>query len=135
MVLTHFGRSRPEFGSLITLHEANRCLVACKGGGGGLGDVAVFGRFGVKNDRKKKFPNVFGDTLGGIYDVFGWFGRILGHPELNLGLRSSIRCLVVCKRGIWGLSRFRRIRSEKITRKKRCPLRPKRCQLGLPVLY
>ena len=33
MVLTHFGRFRPEFGSLITLHEACRCLVACKGGG------------------------------------------------------------------------------------------------------
>ena len=31
----------------------------------GLGDLAVFGRFGVKNDPKKKFPNVFGDTLGG----------------------------------------------------------------------
>ena len=29
------------------------------------GDLAVFGRFGVKNDPKKKFPNVFGDTLGG----------------------------------------------------------------------
>ena len=36
-------------------------------------DLAVFGRFGVKIAPKKKFPNVFGDTLGGIYDVFGWF--------------------------------------------------------------
>ena len=36
MVLAHFGRSRPEFGSLITLHDASRCLVACKGGGWGL---------------------------------------------------------------------------------------------------
>ena len=36
MVLTHFGLSRTEFGSLITLHEASRCLVACKGGVWGL---------------------------------------------------------------------------------------------------
>ena len=49
--------------SFITLCEASRGLVACKGGG--LGDLAVFGRFGVKNDPKKKFPNMFGDTLGG----------------------------------------------------------------------
>ena len=34
--LTHFGRSRPQFGSLFTLREANRCLVACKGGLWGL---------------------------------------------------------------------------------------------------
>ena len=72
MVLTHFGPFRPQFGSFVTLREASRGLVACKGR---LGDLAVFGRFGVKNDPKKKFPNVFGDTLGGggIYDVFGWF--------------------------------------------------------------
>ena len=70
MVLTHFGPSRPQFGSFTTLCEASRDLVACKGG---LGDLAVFGRFGVKNDPKKKFPYVFGDTLGGINDVFGWF--------------------------------------------------------------
>ena len=36
MVLTHFGCSRPHFGSLITLREASRCLVACKGGVWGL---------------------------------------------------------------------------------------------------
>ena len=62
MVLTHFGPSRAQFGSFITLCEANLGLVVCKGG---LGDLDVFGRFGVKNDPKKKFPNVFGDTLGG----------------------------------------------------------------------
>ena len=62
MVLTHFGPSRALFGSFITLCEASRCLVACKGR---VGDLTVFGRFGVKNDPKKKFPNVFGDTLGG----------------------------------------------------------------------
>ena len=39
-----------------------RCLVASKGG---LGDLAVFGGFGVKNHPKKKFLNVFWDTLGG----------------------------------------------------------------------
>ena len=62
MVLTHFGPSGPYFGSFITLCEASRGLVVCKGG---LDDFAVFRRFGVKNDPKKKFPNVFGDTLGG----------------------------------------------------------------------
>ena len=50
-------------------------------------------------------------------------------------LHEACRCLVVCKRGSWGLSRFRHIWSEKITRKKRCPLRLKRCEHGLPVLY
>ena len=47
---------------LSTLCEASRGLVALKGG---LGDLAVFRRFGVKNDPKQKFPIVFGDTLGG----------------------------------------------------------------------
>ena len=42
------------------LHEASRCPVACKGG---FGDV--FGQSGVKNHPKKKFPNVFRDTVGG----------------------------------------------------------------------
>ena len=72
MVLTHFGPSRPQFGSFITLCEASRGLVACKEG---AWDLGVFGRFGVENHPKKKVPNVFGDTLGGggIYDVFGWF--------------------------------------------------------------
>ena len=44
------------------LREASRCLVACKGG---FGDLAIFGGSGVKNGLKKKFPNAFGDTLGG----------------------------------------------------------------------
>ena len=44
MILTHFGRSRPQFGSLITLREASRCLVACKGGIWGLSRVyAIWG--------------------------------------------------------------------------------------------
>ena len=62
MVLTHFGHSVPPFASFITLREASRGLGACKGR---VGDLAVLGRFGMKNDPKKKFPNVFGDTLGG----------------------------------------------------------------------
>ena len=62
MVLTHFGPSRPQFGSLITLHETSRYLVASKEG---LGDLAVFGGFGVKDHPIKKFPTVFGDTLDG----------------------------------------------------------------------
>ena len=43
-------------------YEASTCLVACKGGSG---DIAVFGGFGVKNHPKQKFPNAFGNTLGG----------------------------------------------------------------------
>ena len=58
----HFGTSRPQLASLITLREASRGLQACKGR---VGDLAVFGRFGVKNDPKKKVPNVSGSTLGG----------------------------------------------------------------------
>ena len=71
MVLTHFGPSRPQFGSFITLPEASRGLAARKGGG--LGDLAVFGRFGVKNDPKKSFQMYLGILSGGIYDVSGWF--------------------------------------------------------------
>ena len=47
-----------------------RCLVACKGG---LGDLAVFGGFGVKNHPKKSFQMCLGILRGGIYDVSGWF--------------------------------------------------------------
>ena len=69
-VLTHFGPSRPQFGSFITLREASRCLQACKGR---VGDLAVFGRFGVKNVPKKSFQMCLGILWGGIYDVSGWF--------------------------------------------------------------
>ena len=82
MALTHFGPSRPRFGSFITLCEASRGLVACKRGAWGLSQLLI--------------------------------------------LHEACRCLVVCKRGIWGLRRFRRIWSEKITRKKRFPLRQKK---------
>ena len=69
MVLTHYGPSRPQFGSIITLCEATRGLVACKGGGG-LGDLAVFGRFGVKNDPKKKVSKCVWGYFGGVFMVF-----------------------------------------------------------------
>ena len=49
------------------MREASRGLRACKGR---VGDLAVFGRFGVQNDPKKKFPNVFGDTLRGVFMMF-----------------------------------------------------------------
>ena len=68
MLLTRFGLSRTEFGSLITLHEAYRCLVACKGGG--VGDLAVFGRFGVKNDRKKKVSKCVWGCFRGAFMIF-----------------------------------------------------------------
>ena len=57
-----FWALQTQFASLITLREASRCLRACKGR---VGDSAVFGRFEVKNDPPKKFPNGSGDTLGG----------------------------------------------------------------------
>jgi hypothetical protein len=62
MVLTHFGVSRPSFGSFIPFCEASRGPVACKGG---LGDLAVFGRFGVKNDPPKKVSKCFWVYFGG----------------------------------------------------------------------
>ena len=65
----HFGPSRAQFGSFITFCEASRGLVACRRG---LGDLAGFGRFEVKNDQKKSFQMYLGILWGGIYDVFGW---------------------------------------------------------------
>ena len=48
------------------------CLVTYQG------DLAVFGRVGVKYDPKKKVSKcVWGYFGGGIYDVSGWFCRIL----------------------------------------------------------
>ena len=54
---------RPE----ITLREACRCQQACKGR---VGDLAVFGRCGVKNDRKKKFPKCVWVYFGGVVMMF-----------------------------------------------------------------
>ena len=70
MVLTHLRPSRPQFGSFITLREASRGLVACKGR---LGDLAVLGEFGVKNHPKKCFRMCLGLLWGDIDDVSGWF--------------------------------------------------------------
>ena len=67
MVLTHFGPSRPQFGSFITLSEASRGLGACKGG---VGDLAVFGRFGVKNDPNKKVSKCVWRYFGGVFMMF-----------------------------------------------------------------
>ena len=67
MVLTHFGPSGPHLGSFITLCEASRGLVASKGG---LGDLAVFGRFGVKNDPKKKVSKCGWGYFGGVFMMF-----------------------------------------------------------------
>ena len=65
MVPTHFGPSRPRFGSFITLREASRGL-----GKGGVGDLAVFGRFGVKNDPKKKVSKCVWGYFGGVFMMF-----------------------------------------------------------------
>ena len=51
---------------LITLCEAGKGLVACKG----LGDLAVFGRFGVKNDPKKKVSKCVWGYFGGVLMMF-----------------------------------------------------------------
>ena len=53
--------------SLIPLREACRCLGACKGR---LGDLAVFGRFGVKNDPKKKVSKCVWGYFGGVFMMF-----------------------------------------------------------------
>ena len=43
--------------SLIPLRESCRCLGACKGR---VGDLAVFGRSGVKDDPKKSYQKCLG---------------------------------------------------------------------------
>ena len=67
MVLTYFGPSRPQFGFFITLCGASRGLVACKGR---LGDLAVFGPFGVKNHLKKKVSKCVWVYFGGVFMMF-----------------------------------------------------------------
>ena len=52
------------------VREASRCLVACKEG---FGDLAVFGRSGVKKQNQKNFQIRLGIPWGGIYDVSRWF--------------------------------------------------------------
>ena len=69
VLLQPMGQKNPDFEPLSPIYGQNTglrarwqwglCLVTYQG------DLAVFGRFGVKNDPKKKVPNVFGDTLGG----------------------------------------------------------------------
>ena len=49
------------------LHEASRCLAACKGG---FGDLAVFGRFGVKNDLKLKLSKSVWGYFRGVFMMF-----------------------------------------------------------------
>ena len=63
----HFGPSRPQFGSFITLCEASRGLVAFRRR---LGDLAVFGGFGVKNDPKKKVSKCVWGYFGGVFMMF-----------------------------------------------------------------
>ena len=63
----HFGPSRPQFGSFITLCEASRGLVACKGGAWGL---SRFGQFGVKNDPEKKVSKHVWGYFGGVFMMF-----------------------------------------------------------------
>ena len=70
------GQKNPDFEPLSPIYGQNTglrvrwqwglCLVTYQG------DLAVFGRFGVKND-PKKFQMCLGILWGGIYDVFGWF--------------------------------------------------------------
>ena len=52
MVLTHFWPSRPQFWSLIILHEACRCLVVCKRGISGLS--RFWGIWGERSPNKKR---------------------------------------------------------------------------------
>ena len=100
--------------SLIALREASRGLVAYKGG---LGDLPIFGQFGVKHKPKKKFPNVFRDTLWGYLRCFRMVLTHFGPSRPQFGsfitLCEASRGLGACKGGAWGLSRFRAIWGEK----------------------
>ena len=49
------------------LREASRCLIACKRG---FGDLAVFGRSGVKNHPKKKVSKCVWGYFGGVFMMF-----------------------------------------------------------------
>ena len=76
MVLTRFGLSETEFGSLITSHEACRCLVAYKGGGGVWGLGRFWAIWGEKSPEQKSFQMCFGILWGVVmmfpdgFDVF-----------------------------------------------------------------
>ena len=72
------GQKNPDFEPLSPIYGQNTglrarwqwglCLVTYQG------DLAVFGRFGVKYDPKKKsFQMCLGILWGGIYDVSRWF--------------------------------------------------------------
>ena len=50
------------------LREATRGLVACKGGG--FGDLAVFGRFRVRNHPTKKLSKCVWGYFGGVFMMF-----------------------------------------------------------------
>ena len=74
--------------------EAFRCLGACKGR---VGDLAVFGRYGVKNNPKKKVSKCVWGYFGVVFMMFPdgfdafWalqtpIWPILGPPDPNLGL-------------------------------------------------
>ena len=65
--MTHFGPSRPQFASLITMREASRCLRAYKER---VGDLAIFGRYGVKNDPKKKVSKCVWGYFGVVFMMF-----------------------------------------------------------------
>ena len=80
-----------QFGSLITLREASRCLVACKGGAWGLNRFwAIWG----EKSPEKKFPNVFGDTLG-VYLLC--FRMVLTHIGPS---RPQLGSLIICVRPV-----------------------------------
>ena len=60
------GPPDPNF-ALNSPAEACRCLGACKGR---VGDLAVFGQFGVKNDPQKKGSKCVWGYFGGVFMMF-----------------------------------------------------------------
>ena len=88
MVSTHLRPSRPQFGSFITLREASRGLVACKGR---LGDLAVFRRFGVKNDPKKTVSKCVWGCFGGVFMMFSDGVDAFWAPQTPIWVSDHLR--------------------------------------------
>ena len=117
-------QKNPDFEPLSPIYGQNTdsgarwryglCLVTYQGG---FGDLAVFGRFGVKNDPKKKVSNCVWGSFGGLFlilpDGLTHFGP--SRPQFGsfITLWEGSRGRVACKGGAWGLSRFRAIWGEK----------------------
>ena len=94
MVLTHFGLPRPQFGSLIILHEACRCLVVCKRGIWGLSRFR--GIWGEKSPPKKRVQSGPKDASS-AYLFFIRVTELVSLWGTNLGLHRDYWSGVGCR--------------------------------------